>query len=243
MPKPAYTLSLLLAALAVTITGPSQAHAQRASALDEPYIAAKLTLGFGGSATTSYTGPLGTTTERDRNLQVAVGVAGQYVYPLHEYFSVGGLFGIQTWRSTADGDGGRNIVFDLAVFPQGKYELIANKLELNVSLPIGLAMDLLNEVDARSTLFSNATGAAVGGTFEGNTALGLVVGFLVGARYQLLDDVGLLVELGYLYRTVGHTLTPSVSASNGSGGIIATGDSFDVGVSWGQFALNLGAYF
>jgi len=238
MPKPAYTLALLVAALAVALTGPSRAHAQRATALDEPYIAAKLTLGFGGSATTTYESRVGRI-EADQSLEASFGLAGQYLYPLHQYFSVGGLLGFQSWRSTADGDGGRNLVFDLAVLPQGKYELIANLLELNVTLPIGLALNMLNEVDARSGLFSNATGAAAGGTIEGGTALGFVIGFLVGARYQLVEDVGLLAELGYLYRTVGHTVTASASG----GGIVTVETDIDVNVSWGQFALNLGAYF
>lgn len=235
MPKPAYTLALLLTALTVSLTGPSRAHAD---SLDEPYIAAKLTLGFGGDATTTYEGNLGRV-ERDQSLQASFGLAGQYLYPLHEYFSVGGLLGFQSWRSTADGDGGRNLVFDLAVLPQGKFELIKNELELNVTLPIGLALDMLNEVNARSALFATATGAAAGGQIDGGTALGFVIGFLVGARYQLVEDVGLLAELGYLYRTVGHTITASASG----GGIVSVETDADVNVSWGQFALNLGAYF
>jgi hypothetical protein len=237
MPKPAYTLALLLAALAVSLTGPSQAHAQRASALDDPYIAAKLTLGFGGSATASAEGPLGTASV-DRSLGTSFGIAGQYLYPLHEYFAIGGLFGLQSWRSTADGDGGRNLAFDLAVLPQGKYELIANLLELNVTVPIGLVLNSWNELDARNQLVLPALAAAAGGSFDGGTALGFVFGFLVGARYQLLDSVGLLAELGYLYRTVGHTVTASAG-----GNVVSVEADFDVNVSWGQLALNLGAYF
>lgn len=237
MPKPAYIFALLLAALAVSLTGPSHAHAQRASALDDPYIAAKLTLGLGGSVTASTEGRLGTASV-DRSLGTSFGIAGQYLYPLHEYFAIGGLFGLQSWRSTADGDGGRNLVFDLAVLPQGKYELIANLLELNVTIPIGLALDMWNEIDARNQLAGPAIGGIAGGSFEGNTALGFVFGILVGARYQLVDDVGLLAELGYIHRTVGHTIT----ASGGAGGVVIEQDA-DVTLSWGQFALNLGAYF
>lgn len=237
MPKPAYTRTLLLAALAISLAGPARAHAQRATALDEPYIAAKLTLGLGGSATTTYEGRLGRV-EADRSLEVSFGVAGQYLYPLHEYFSVGGLLGIQSWRSTADGDGGRNLLFDLAVLPQGKYELIANQLELNVTVPIGLVLNMWNEVDARNQLVFPAVGAAAGGSHEADTALGFVFGFLVGARYQLADNVGLLAELGYLYRTVGHTVTTSAG-----GNVVTFETDTDLSLSWGQFALNLGAYF
>ena len=237
MPKPAYILALVLAALTVSLSGPSHVQAQRASALDDPYIAAKLTLGFGGEATASAEGPLGTASV-SRSLGASFGIAGQYVYPLHQYFALGGLFGLQSWRSTADGDGGRNLVFDLAVLPQGKYELIANLLELNVTVPIGLALNAWNELDARSQLVLPRLAAAPGGSFEGGTALGFVFGFLVGARYQLLDNVGLLAELGYIYRTIGHTVTASAG-----GNVVTVESDFDVSLGWGQFALNLGAYF
>ena len=234
MPKTAYILAFAMAALVAPI---SSASAQQ-TALIDPYFAAKLTLGFGGSASTSVEAN-GTTYSSDRSLQASVGVAGQYLYPLHDFFSVGGMLGIQTWRSTADGDGGRNIVFDLAVLPQGKYVLIPNQLEVNVTIPIGLALDMLNEVDASNTLFRNGSGAAAGGKIEGNTALGLVVGALVGARYQVMDTFGLLLELGYLYHSVGHTVTTSAMGGN----LVSVSNDTDVSISWGQFALNVGAYF
>jgi hypothetical protein len=99
MPKPAYTLALFLIALLIPV---SNAHAQSRGPLDDPYWAAKLTFGFGGSATSSFEAN-GTTFSADRSLEVSFGAAGQYLHPLHQYFSLGGLFGIQTWRSTADG--------------------------------------------------------------------------------------------------------------------------------------------
>lgn len=236
MSKPAYTLALVLAALAL---GPARTHAQLAGALDDPYIAAKLTLGFGGEVTASSDGDNGSTTvSRDQDLGVSFGIAGQYIHPLHSYFAIGGLFGLQSWRSTADGEGGRNLVFDLAVLPQGKFELIANELELNISVPIGLVLSSWNELDARSQLVLPALSATAGGSFEGNTALGFVFGVLVGARYQLLDSVGLMAELGYIYRTVGHTVTASAG-----GNVVSFSRELDVSLGWGQFALNLGAYF
>lgn len=238
MPKPAYILAVVLAALAPVAGASAQSEQWSSSrALVDPYFAAKLTLGFGGSATSSF--ERGSTTfSSDQSLAVSFGVAGQYLYPLHDYFSLGGMLGVQTWRSTGEGDGGRNIVFDLAVLPQGKYVLIPNQLELNVSVPIGLAIDMLNEVDASNTWFSSATGGSAGSSLEGNTALGLVVGVLVGARYQITDSLGALLELGYLYRSVGHTVTTSAG-----GGLVNVMNDTDVSISWGQFALNLGVYF
>jgi hypothetical protein len=239
MPKPAYTLALLLTALAIPLADPARADAQRAGTLDEPYIAAKLTLGFGGSATMSWDPPLVAEQSASQNVGVAFGLAGQYLYPLHDYFSIGGLLGVQSWRSTGDGDGGRNLVFDLAVLPQGKYELIQNELELNVTVPIGLALNSLNEYDARNGWLSRATNNNAGATFEGDTAFGFVIGFLVGTRYQLAESVGLLAELGYIYRSISHELTPTLTAGNSTTAF----NSIPVNVSWGQFALNLGAYF
>jgi hypothetical protein len=233
MPKTAYILAVVLAALSAPVASVS---AQQ-TALIDPYFAAKLTLGIGGTATSSYENN-SQTFSRDQSLQVSVGVAGQYLYPLHDYFSVGGMLGIQTWRSTSDGDGGRNIVFDLAVLPQGKYVLIPNQLEVNVTIPVGLALDMLNEIDARNSL-GGAAGGAAGGKIEGNTALGLVVGALVGARYQVLDGFGVLLELGYLYHSVGHTITASAMGGN----LINVSQEADITLSWGQFALNIGAYF
>ncbi|HET8935932.1 MAG TPA: hypothetical protein VFN67_20935 [Polyangiales bacterium] len=221
--------------MAALVAPISSASAQQ-TALIDPYFAAKLTLGIGGSATSSFESGSRTYSE-DTSLQVSVGVAGQYLYPLHEYFSLGGMLGIQTWRSTGEGDGGRNVVFDLAVLPQGKYVLIPNQLEVNVTIPIGLALDMLNEIDAMNSL-GRAAGGAAGGTIEGNTALGLVVGGLVGARYQVLDSFGLLLELGYLFHTVGHTITASAG-----GNVVNVSQEADVTISWGQFALNVGAYF
>lgn len=233
MPKTAYILAFAMAALVAPI---SSASAQQ-TALIDPYFAAKLTLGIGGSVTSSYDTGSRTLSE-DTSLQVSVGVAGQYLYPLHDFFSLGGMLGIQTWRSTGEGDGGRNIVFDLAVLPQGKYVLIPNQLEVNVTIPIGLALDMLNEVDASNSL-GRAAGGAAGGKIEGNTALGLVVGALVGARYQVLDSFGVLLELGYLYHTVGHTITASATGGN----LVSVSQEADITLSWGQFALNVGAYF
>jgi hypothetical protein len=236
MPRLAYILALALVVLLGSVGGASAQMRDRY--LDDPYIAAKLTLGFGGSATMS-TERGNVTYEASQSLGASFGLAGQYLYPLHPYFSIGGLFGFQSWRTTGDGDGGRNLVFDLAVLPQGRYVLLPGRLELNATLPIGLALDMLNEYDSRNAFLARATGAVASGMLEGNTAVGLVVGFLLGARYQLLESVGLLAEMGYIFRTVGHTLTPSVAVD----GLARIDESVDIGVSWGQFVMSFGAYF
>lgn len=233
MTNRAFALPLLLASLTLVATSADTAHAQ----LADPYVAAKVTLGLGGSAKASVESN-GTTASREQDLEVSFGLAGQYVYPLHDYFSLGGMLGLQSWRSTADGDGGRNLVFDLAVLPQGKYVVLPGKLELSLGLPIGVALDFWNEVDVTNTWVRFASGAAPGGQWEGDTALGFVVGLMLGARYQAWDELGLLLELGYLYRTFGHEISVSTT-----GGLFPTSLSTDVTVSTGQLAVNLGVYF
>jgi hypothetical protein len=238
MPKRAYPIAVALAALTLYLAPASRTQAQSShDKLAAPYLAGKFELGLGGSVTSSVEQG-NTTSSRDQDLKVSFGLGAQYLYPLHDYFSLGGMLDFQAWRSTGGGNGGRNFVFDLAVLPQGKYVILPGQLEVNFSIPLGLALDALNEVNASNNLFVSASGAAVGGQVEGNTALGFVIGALLGARYQVADDFGLLLELGYLHRSVKHTVSTSVG-----GALAAVNTDVDVSMSWGQFALNLGAYF
>lgn len=237
MPKPAYALALVTV-LAVWGSASSSAHAQSRRTFVDPYLAAKITLGLGGSVDVSGESAAGTYTNTE-DLTVSFGVGAQYLYPLHEYFSLGGMLDFQSWRSTSDGGGGRNLVFDLAVLPQAKYVLLPGRLEVSFGLPIGIALDFWNEVDVTSAWLRNVSGGFAGGAIEGNTAVGFVIGGLLGARYQLTDDLGALLELGYMFRTVGH----SISASTNAGSLVATSNDADVTVSWGQFTLNVGVYF
>jgi hypothetical protein len=238
MPKTAYVIALALALAAWTASS-SSARAQSQNTFVDPYLAAKITLGLGGSVKVSGTTNGGSEASQSQDLTVSFGAGAQYLFPLHEYFSLGGLLQFQSWRSSANGGGGRNLVFDLAVLPQGKYVLLPGKLELNFGIPIGAALDFWNEIDVTNTLARGASGASAGGKVDGNTAVGFVVGALLGARFQLIEDLGLLLELGYMYRTIGHTITTSANAGN----LVITPQPVDVTVSWGQFTLNLGVYF
>ena len=240
MCTPALKLVFAVAAL-LPLSLAHSVHAQQRHPLDEPHIAAKLQLGLGGSVDYTVSGNGGSVT-RNSDLGVSFGVAGEYVYPLHRYFALGGQLGFLTWQSSAgsDSEGGRNFLFDLAVVPKGKYAMLDDTLELYLGLPIGVGLDVLNEVNARNTLVLPAIGGAAGSEVEGGAALGFVIGLLAGARYQLTDSVGLLAELGYMYRTFGHSVTSSVGAGSG---LVSLSRDTDVSVSFGQFALNLGAYF
>jgi hypothetical protein len=226
-------LTLFLCAFA------SPSLAEPSHAFDDNYVAAKLMLGFGGSSSASKT-VLGTEVEGDSDLGVSFGVAGQYMVPLHEYFALGGMLGITSWRSSAGADAGgsRNLVFDLAVVPEGKYAIM-DKLELYATLPIGLAWDFLNEVNVRSAQYLPLLGLNAGSELDGGSALGFMIGFFVGARFLVTDSIGVFGELGYTHRSVSHTL----EASSRIGMVSTTDEIPDVSLSFGQFALNLGVTF
>lgn len=206
------------------------AHAQARLDPDHWYIAAKFTLGIAGSVEAE-TGNMGW----DSDLDVSFGMAGQFVWPLHRYFALGGTLGLMSWQSAdgSDSQSSRNLVFDMAVLPEGRYP-IAKSLELYVAMPIGLSIDSLNEVDRHNLLYLPVLGQGATVDIEGDTAAGFMVGVLFGVRWQVARPVGVLAELGYTYRTFSHFVGVR-------GGNRALGS--DVSVSFGQLAFNFGAYF
>lgn len=236
MASRASTLFALTLLLCASFASPTLA--EPSDAFDNNYIAAKLMLGFGGSASAE-ANVLGGSTERSSALGVSFGVAGQYMVPLHDYFALGGMLGVMSWRSNAGADAGgsRNLVFDLAVVPEGKYA-ITDKLELYATLPIGLAWDFLNEVNIRSDLYVPFLGSA-GSQVDGGSAVGFMIAFFFGARYLVTDSIGAFAELGYTHRSMSHTITSKAQV----GMTTTEGPDLDVSLSFGQFGLNLGVTF
>jgi hypothetical protein len=231
------TLALVASAAMANVT-----YAQEKN-FDQPYIGLKAELGFGGVDTTLPSG-LGTFSS---GMSPSFGLAGQYVYPLHEYFALGGLLGVTSWRSSENGEGGRNLDFDLALMPIGKYAVL-NNLELYVGLPIGLTLDFLNEADGNvlaspNLLFSRLVGAG-GTTLNGGGTFGFMISVVAGARYALSESMGLLAELGYEHHAVTHGIDVDIvlPLPGGSSSTTRLGTS-NVGVSWDQFVIHLGAYF
>jgi hypothetical protein len=228
----AWSPACFLATLALTTV----AHADRDDALRGDYLAIKVTLGIGGSSDlqSDSVSLLGATFDvRDASgwnddLELSYGLAAQYMWDLHRYFALGGLFGVLSWRSEVDDDfdADRNIGFDLAVVPQGRLPL-SDAVELYVSVPIGVTLDLFNQADRQ----------ALNGNFklEGDSAIGFALSVLLGARFAITRSFGLLAEFGYTYRTFGHEIT-----------VIAAGSTLakiNGDISVGQFALNVGAWF
>ncbi|HEY2736144.1 MAG TPA: hypothetical protein VGI70_19235, partial [Polyangiales bacterium] len=162
------------------------------------------------------------------------GLAAQYMVPVHRYFVIGGLLGITSWQSASgsDNDASRDLALDLAVVPQGRIGILQN-LELYLSVPIGLTFDWLNEVASSTSVAGIATGK-----IDANTAVGLMVSILIGARLALFDNFGLFTEIGWIHRSFSHDI-------RGSGSIFGAGGSGTVNadISLNEFAWNLGAYF
>ena len=232
----AWSFSLVLAALALTPT----ARAQHDDALRGNYVVVKATLGFGGSSdldsdsvsipviNTSFN--LADSSGWNEDLELSYGLSAQYMWDLHRYFALGGLFGVMSWRSDFDDDvdADRNVAFDLAVVPQGRLPL-TEAIELYVSVPIGITLDLLNQFDRSGTLLGTPY------KYEGDSAIGFTFSALVGARFAITRSFGLLAEFGYTYRTFSHEVTVS------AGGMTVAKVSGDL--SLGQIALNVGAWF
>jgi hypothetical protein len=230
----AWSSACFLATLALTTV----VHADSDDALRGNYVAIKVTLGIGGSSeldSDSVSVPaLGASFDvRDASgwnddLELSYGLAAQYMWDLHRYFALGGLFGVLSWRSEVDDgvDADRNIGFDLAIVPQGRLPL-TDAIELYVSVPIGVTLDLFNQADRQ----------ALNGNFklEGDSAIGFALSALLGARFAITRGFGLLAEFGYSYRTFGHEITV---IAGGSTLAKINGD-----ISLGQFALNVGAWF
>ena len=215
---------LWCAALASVLAVTSGAAAQN---LNEPYLGVGLMLGFAGEATIESASAGGVTVtpsqEPEADLELGIGGGVQYIFPLHRYVALGGKLAVLTWRTDLEGDGGRNLAFDLAVVPQLRVPVMS-AVELYLSVPIGLTLDLLNEFDSDGVV----------GRFEADPGFGFNVAALVGARFAFNLDVGMFVELGYSL----HSVTHDVSASIGGPGVTV---EFDV--SWWQLALNAGVYF
>jgi hypothetical protein len=232
---------IMVAAVAGTLLS-APVRAQDSATLDHNYFGLKLTLGVGGTRTVQSgsvsVGALNVnvsdTVKRKDNLLVSYGAAGQYMIPLHRFFALGGLVGIMSWKSSsASSDASRNLGFDLAVVPQGKLP-ISNELELYLSLPVGLTLDLWNEVQS-----SNSVGTLASVQVKSNAAVGFTISLLAGARYALSERIGLFSELGFTHRQFSHELSLTASAVGFSLPAVKT----NADVTLDQFAWNIGMFF
>ncbi len=230
-------LALSLVLVAVATTG------LRAQDMDEPYLALGVTLGFGGEVEAEFESARagGVTIDPEDNpteaadTEVAFGGVATYMYPLHRYFALGGRFALQSWHSSFELDGGRNLVFDLALVPQVRVPL-TDAVEIYLSIPLGVSLDLFNQIEdaASFEVFFVRGGASI----EASPGFGFNLAALLGARFALGRALGLFAELGYSMRSVSHDL----ELRGGAAGVGAASE-VEVALSWWQVAVNAGVYF
>jgi hypothetical protein len=200
---------------------PAVALAQE-SALERSYFAAKLQLGIGGEVEVD---TVAGSVEDD--LELGWGAALQYMARLHKHFALGGLLGFESWQSEGRDDANldRNLLFDLAVVPQGVLP-VGRDVELYLALGLGLSLDTIgdDEINIGGTLVSA----------EIDTALGFALLPVLGVRFAVSRDVGLLAEIGYALHTYEHEADATV---------VIGGASTDIDLTLGELALNLGVTF
>jgi hypothetical protein len=193
------------------------------SSLERSYFAAKLQLGIAGEVEIETAAGSG-----EDDLELSWGAAVQYMARLHKHFALGGLLGFESWQSEGrdDADLDRNLLFDLAVVPQGVFP-VGEDLELYLALGIGLSLDTIgdDQINIGGTLVSA----------EIDSALGLAVLPVLGVRFAVSRDIGLLAELGYSLHSYEHEIDATVIAVGGG--------STDFDVELGELALNFGVTF
>jgi len=226
---------LFLGLFAFGLLAASPVRAERAeAAFDDRYAVVKLMLGLDGRVGTDPHAP-GSDSYR---LNTSFGAAAEYNVPLHDFFSIGALLSVTSWRSSPGGDASasRNLDFDLALVPRGRF-VVSSALEFYVAIPIGLALDFLNELNVSSMLALPFIGNFVVG-LDGGNALGFMIAAVVGARIALTSGFGLIAELGYVHHSFTHSVTTNFELIG-----LASSVKADLGLSLGELALNVGVFF
>jgi hypothetical protein len=201
----------LLIALVALCALATPASAQR---FDEPYLAAKLMLGFGGELQLEEDGTvLVDYDEADADPAYGVGLMG--MNPLLGILGLGAQVSLMSWGADTPGDDPHHLFLDLSVIPQVNFSIAIIELYLNV--PIGLTVNFPDDEE-------------LGGTgVEVSTGTGMHIGIMVGARLGL-GGFGLLAEVGYMNRNFSHDFEGPL------------GD-VEIDYTLEQAALNLGVYF
>lgn len=218
----------------ILMLGSTRVRAEERSPVESANLSIKLTVGLGGtvdaisSASTIQAGSALSSESTGSRSRVSYGVAAQYTLPALRHFAIGAALGYLSWRGARGNDiGARNWLLDLAALPEGRWK-VGESVLLYATLPVGLTMDVLNEV-----VYGLGDGD---GDDTRNPGFGFLVGGLLGARFQVMDRLGLFGELGYVYRSVSHEL-PAITFAGG----LRMAVREDVTVAFGQLTLSLGA--
>jgi hypothetical protein len=250
--------SLTVVVIAIGLLLSRRGAAQTEQQLPDQYLAVKLGIGIAGSVSASSDAQtLRPTDERDTIVLTALdgssdlksgAIAAEvdYIFSAHEYFGVGGLLGFHTWRSTAaEGTGeGTSLGFQVGFILQPRVPLSRN-FELYVSLPISLTLSLLNEYKAwaevtHPRLDAGANGALQGVAEDADPTYGYGIGALIGARYAISGQFGLLLEFGYQRFGFTHDVAFRVSDALDNMG---SGTNIALHTATSQFRLNAGVFF
>jgi hypothetical protein len=207
---------MILPALVALSTAPALAQERR---LEKSYFAVELMLGLGGEADIEPSLASG-----EDDMLPSWGAGLQYTHRLHRHFALGALLGFQSWQTEGldETNVDRSVLFDFALVPAGVFPL-SRDVELYLALRLGLSMDFLGADEALSDISGQVA--------EIDPAVGPVVAPLIGVRFALSDDFGVLAELGYALHWYEHEASVS-----GLG-------SYEFELSLAQIALNLGVFF
>jgi hypothetical protein len=223
--------------------------AQTEQQLPEQYLAVKLGIGIAGSASVSSDGQTLRPTDEGQPIVLAavdsssdlnsgaIAAEVDYIFSAHPYFGVGGLLGFHTWRSKAAEMTGEGTSFGLEVGLVLQPRLPLSKtFELYVSLPISLTLSVLNEYKA----WAENTHPMQGVAEDADPTYGYGLGALLGARYAISGQFGLLLEFGYQRFAFTHDVGFRVREDLDDMG---SGTNIPLHVATSQFRLNAGVFF
>ncbi|HKU37788.1 MAG TPA: hypothetical protein VJR89_06570 [Polyangiales bacterium] len=226
----------------------TRGQAQSSASLPDSYLAVKLGLGFAGDLNVDAEGASLRKTNSDMfvNLDpvdatsgLGLSFAGEaaYLFGLHRNIALGPAWGLHTWRSNAAGDAGdgTSLGFELSLVTQARVPL-GSRLELYVSLPLGMTFSILNEYKT----WTNGPNGDVGSAEDVDPTYGFVFGAYLGMRYAVSGTFGLLTELGYQRYAFTHPVEFRIDESEDPMGI---GTTLDLGMVTQQVRWNVGVFF
>ena len=129
----------------------------------------------------------------------------QYEYPIHRYILVGGLLGFGTWNNSFLNDSRieRSWFVDVDVVARARYPLMDGKIELYVSLPLGLSVSPLDDK------LGDLTGT------DWSTGIGWNIGLHAGVQWYFYRFLGAFFEFGWTYRGFGGRTTERLGGLTG----------------------------
>jgi hypothetical protein len=251
--------SLTVAVIAIGLLLTGRGEAQNEPQLPEQYLSVKLGLGVGGSvhvASDAQTVPPSengepivlTAVDGSSDLKTpAFAAEVNYIFSLHRYFGLGGLWGFHTWRSDAAETlrEGTSLGVEVGAVIQPRLPVTEN-LELYVALPITLTLSILNEYRTWAQAphvipaMQGMPEMTQGDAEHVDPAFGYGLGALLGARYAISRNFGVLLEFGYRRFAFTHNVDFRVSETLDSMG---SGTAIGLATVTQQFRVNAGVFF